>query len=88
MRRIKLTRQEKVVENALLNKEYIDVPRREFDLIAQSIASRKKDAVLNIRVNSSDLASIKAKARRFGIKYQTFLSELIHRVARGNLARN
>jgi predicted DNA binding CopG/RHH family protein len=88
MRRIKLTKQERAIENALLSKEYVDVPRKEFDLIAQSIASRKKDAVLNIRVNSGDLTSIKAKAKKFGIRYQTFLSELIHRVAHDNLARN
>lgn len=88
MRKIRLTRQERAIENALLDREYVDAPKREFDLIAQAVASRRKDAVLNIRVNSSDLANIKAKARRFGIKYQTFLSELIHRIAQGELARN
>ena len=81
MRRVKLTRQEKAIEDALLNKEYIEAPAAEFDLIAKSIAARKKDAVLNVRVNSGDLLSIKKKAERFGIRYQTFISELIHRIA-------
>lgn len=82
MRQVKLTRQEKAVENALLGREYIDAPADKFDLIAESIAARKKDAVLNVRVNSGDLLSIKKKAEKFGIRYQTFISELIHRIAR------
>jgi len=81
MRRIKLTRQEKTVENALLKDEYINVSKKEFDVIAESLASRKKDTVLNIRVNSGDLASIKGRAKRFGIKYQTYISEILHRIA-------
>jgi len=81
MRRIKLTKQEKAAESALLKNEYIDVSKKEFNAIAKSIAARKKDTVLNIRVNSGDLASIRDKAKKFGIKYQTFISELLHKVA-------
>ncbi len=84
MSRIKLTKQEKAIENALLMGEYKDVPKSEFNSIAEAIAARKKDAVLNIRINSKDLASIRQKAKRFGVKYQTFIAELIHRVARPN----
>ena len=43
----------------------------------------KKDAVLNIRINSRDLDSIKQKAKQMGIPYQTFVSELIHQYAAG-----
>lgn len=82
MRRIKLTRQEKAIEEALIKGKYVDVPKSEFYLIAEAIASRKKDATLNIRINSKDLANIKRKAKKFGIKYQTFIAELIHRAAR------
>ena len=82
MRKIKLTKQEKAIENALLNSEYVDVSKNEFNSIAEALASRKKDAVLNIRVNSKDLAILKSKANRFGIKYQSFIAELIHRAAR------
>ncbi|NQT90874.1 MAG: hypothetical protein HQ558_06430 [Candidatus Omnitrophica bacterium] len=81
MKRIKLTRQEKVIENSLLKQEYANVSKKEFDSIAESIVARKKDAVLNIRVNSRDLSSIKQKAKKFGVKYQTFISELLHKVA-------
>lgn len=48
------------------------------------IAARKKDAVLNIRVNSHDLASIKSKAQRLGVRYRALMPELIHRIAQAN----
>ncbi|MFB3919739.1 large-conductance mechanosensitive channel [Candidatus Velamenicoccus archaeovorus] len=79
MRKIKLTREEQAIEDSL--EEFVPVDRNEYEQIVQAIAARKKDTVLNIRVNSHDLANIKHKAQRLGIKYQTFLSELIHRIA-------
>ena len=81
MRRIKLTREERAIEDALIRGEYVPVPRKEFREIVQALAHRRKDAVLNIRINSTDLKSIKEKARRNGVKYQTFIAELLHRVA-------
>lgn len=83
MRRIKLSREEREIENALERGEYVDVDRAEFEEIAQAIAARRKDAVLNIRVNSRDLRSIKQKAKRLGVRYQTFISEFLHRLAHG-----
>ena len=81
MRRIKLTREEKAIEGALLRGEYVDVNKEKFQEIARAIAARKKDAVLNIRVNRGDLESIKLRAKKLGVKYQTFISEILHRVA-------
>ena len=83
MRQVKLSRGEREIEAALLRGEYQDVDESEFAAIAQAVAHRRKDAVLNVRVNSQDLKTIKAKAKRHGIKYQTFISELLHRVAHG-----
>jgi predicted DNA binding CopG/RHH family protein len=81
MRNIKLTRQEKAIEGALLKGEFVDVGREELAEISGAIARRRKDAVLNIRVNSQDLNNIKQKAKKLGVKYQTLISEMIHRVA-------
>lgn len=81
MRKIKLSKQEKEIEDALLQGEYIDIDKNEFKIIAEAVASRKKDSVLNIRINSEDLSLIKKKANHFGIRYQTFISELLHRIA-------
>jgi predicted DNA binding CopG/RHH family protein len=82
MRKISLTRQEKNIEESLLKGEYIKMGKEEYVEIAQALAERRKDAVLNIRVNSQDLKQIKQKARNLGIKYQTFISEILHKVAR------
>ena len=85
MRKVKLTKQEKKIEDALVRGEYRNISRSEFEDIALAIAHRKKDAVLNVRVNRYDLEGIKHKARKLGVKYQTFLSEVIHRVAHSEL---
>ena len=79
MKRIKLTKEEKAIEATL--EEYIPVNRREFEQIAQAISARRKDAVLNIRLSRTDLDHLKEKAKKLGVKYQTFLSEVLHRVA-------
>jgi len=79
MRRIKLTKAEQAIEDSL--DQYVPVDKEEYEQIVHAIAARKKDAVLNIRVNSRDLTTIKQKAKKLGIKYQTFISELLHRVA-------
>ncbi|MCX5699801.1 MAG: hypothetical protein NTX01_08950 [Candidatus Omnitrophica bacterium] len=84
MRKINLTRQEKAIENSLLKGEYINVGKDNFTAIAEAISARKKDAVLNVRVNSRDLATIKQRSQKLGIKYQTFVSEVIHRIAQAH----
>jgi len=81
MRRVTLSREEQAIERALLRGEYREAGPAMFEAIAQAIAHRKKDAVINVRVNSQDLRQLKRKAERLGVGYQTLLSELIHRVA-------
>lgn len=82
MRKIKLTKEERAVEDSL--KRFVPVDKQEYEQIVHAIAARKKDAVLNIRVNTHDLASIKHKAEQLGIRYQTFIAEVIHRIAQAN----
>ncbi len=79
MRQIKLTKAERAVEESI--NEYVPVTKAEYSAIVGAIEARRKDAVLNIRVNRQDLNGIKQKARRLGIKYQTFISEVLHKVA-------
>ena len=81
MREPKLTREENELEKSLIEGNYTPISKDEFGIIADAINKRKKDAVLNIRVNKQDLESIKKKAKKLGIRYQTFLSEVIHKVA-------
>lgn len=77
----KRTKNEREIENALIKGEFLDVGKAEFEEIAESLSARRKDAVLNIRVNSEDLKNIKRKAKKYGVRYQTLVSEWIHRVA-------
>jgi predicted DNA binding CopG/RHH family protein len=82
MRKVKLTKEELAIENSL--EQFVKVDKQEYEQIVQAITARRKDAVLNVRVNSQDLASIKQRAQRLGIKYQTLISEVIHRIAQAN----
>jgi predicted DNA binding CopG/RHH family protein len=88
MKPMKLSQKEKRIEDALIRGEYLDVNASEFETIAQAIANRKKDAVLNLRVNSEDLKWIKQKAKKLGIKYQTFIGEFLHRLAQVDASRS
>lgn len=36
---------------------------------------------MTIRVNSDDIEKIKKKAEKIGVKYQSFISEILHQVA-------
>ena len=80
-RRMKLTREEKRIEEASLKGEYVSVSKEEFDRIKRALDARKKDAVLNIRINNGDLESLKRKASKMGVKYQTFIAEILHNIA-------
>jgi predicted DNA binding CopG/RHH family protein len=82
MRKIKLTKEELAIENNI--EQFVKVDKQEYEQILQAVAARRKDAVLNVRVNSQDLASIKHRAQRLGIRYQTLISEIIHRIAQAN----
>jgi predicted DNA binding CopG/RHH family protein len=81
MRKIKLTKEEQWIEDHA--EEFIPLRGQGYKRIVEALERRKKDAVLNIRVNRLDLEHIKQKARKMGIKYQSFISELLHRVAEG-----
>ena len=82
MRKAKLTKEELAIENNI--EKFVKVDKQEYNQIIQAVAARRKDAVLNVRVNSQDLASIKNRAQRLGIRYQTLISEVIHRIAQAN----
>lgn len=81
MKKIKLSKKEKAIEKALVRGEYHSVSRTEFQSIAEAIGRRKKDAVLNIRINRQDLEGLQEKARHLGVPYQSFISELLHHFA-------
>ena len=81
MNKFKLTKYEQRIEDSFERGEYRSVGPAEFKRIAALIRAHRKDAVLHVRVNSDDLKRIKQKAKVLGVKYQTFVSEIIHSVA-------
>ena len=81
MKKIKLSKKEKAIEKALIRGEYRSVSRAESQSITEAIQRRKKDAVLNIRINHQDLEGLKLKASHLGVPYQSFISELLHHYA-------
>lgn len=81
MTKIKLTKQERKIEEDLLKGEYASVSRTVLNGIVEAIELRKKNSVLNIRVNGDDIKRLKVKAKKLGIPYQTFISEILHRFA-------
>lgn len=81
MRSIKLDAAEKEILKAIERDEFIPVSGKELRAVADAVAARKKDMTLTIRVNSKDINRIKKLAHAKGIPYQSYLSEVIHRVA-------
>ena len=81
MKKIKLTREEREMMAGIERDEFVPVTGKELRDVADAIAARKKDATLTIRVNSQDIHRIKKMAVKKGIPYQTYISEVIHRVA-------
>jgi len=77
--KFKLTAEERALEREI--DAYVPVSKAKFDEIAKALARRKKEAVLHIRINQQDLDNLKKKAKRYGLRYQTFISEFLHRLA-------
>ena len=66
MKRMKLSRYEKSIEAALERGEYVPVSKEKYEELARALESRRKNAVLNIRINQGDLDSLKVKAKKLG----------------------
>ena len=81
MKEIRLTKEEKKIEDALLCGEYAKVSSKKLEEISRSLADRKKDSTMAIRVNSEDIKKIRRKAAKIGVKYQTFISDVLHQIA-------
>jgi len=81
-RAIKLTKYEQSIEDALERGEFISVSKEDNEKILKAIQEHKKSKVLNIRISAADLNGLKEKARKLGIRYQTYVGEILHRVAK------
>ena len=67
---------------ALLNdKNFLAKFEAEMAQRSEEIAGIRKDAVLHLRVNSRDLARLKEKAAKAGMKYQPFIAAILHQAS-------
>ena len=80
-KKIKLTKEEKAIDRALSRGEYVSASVEHLQEIARSIARRRKEAILSLRINQQDLDGLKQKAKHLGVPYQSFISEILHRYA-------
>jgi len=81
MRKIKLTKYEQSIEDAIGRGEYKPVSKEEFERYKRMLAAYRKNTVLHMRINNNDLSLLKSKAKKLGVKYQSFISEFLHRIA-------
>ena len=81
MKKQYLDAEEKEIMEAIENDEFVPVTGIELKRVADAIAARKKDMTLTIRVNRNDINRIKKMAQKRKIPYQSYISEVIHRVA-------
>ena len=81
MKKIKLTKYEQSIEDAIGRGEYVPVSKEEDEKIRRMLAAYRKKTVLHMRINNNDLSLIKRKAKKLGVKYQTFIAEYLHKFA-------
>ena len=80
-KRLKLNKFERGISDAMDRGEYINGSEEETERIRQAIASYRKNAILHIRINEGVLQKLKDKAKKTGVKYQTFIAELLRSAA-------
>ena len=83
MNKFKLSKEEQAYENEI--DQYVPVDDRTFKEMVAALETRRKDAVLCMRLNSHVLQAIKQKAHKLGIKYQSLISEVLYKMAQGEL---
>ena len=60
-------------------------PEERSVLMAAARETLQKDKRINIRMSGRDLLSLKRKANRFGMPYQTLISSILHQYVSGDL---
>ena len=76
--KIKLTRYERQIEDEM--DQYVPVSKEENEQIRKAIEAYKKDAILHMRINKQVLDKIKKRAAKLGVRYQTFIAEILKKM--------
>jgi len=80
-KRLKLNKYERIISEAIDRGEYIEGSKEETEKVRAAIEAYRKNAILHIRINEGVLQKLKAKAKKLGVKYQTFIAEILRNVA-------
>jgi len=67
--------------------EWEEIPKNDpiYNQLKEAVANYRKDKSVNLRVNSATLETIKAKAKKAGLPYQTLINTLLHQYATGQI---
>lgn len=79
---------EKKLMEAIKKDEFVSVPNKEAEIERLTSYFKqlpRKDTRITIRVNEDDLQKIQAKAVKSGLPYQSLISSLLHRFAKGDV---
>lgn len=80
-KRLKLNKYERSISEAIDRGEYNKGSDEETEKIRAAIEEYRKNAILHIRISEAVLKKLKEKAKKVGVKYQTFIAEALRRVA-------
>ena len=86
---IELDEEEQEISRAIDKRKLKSVPHLAKEkALAKEIAMNtlRKDARVNIRIASADLARLKQRAAYKGLPYQTFIAGILHEYAAGHFA--
>lgn len=87
---VKLNPEEQALLNSVEAGEWESAKNAEEEAVFAKTAADnylRKDARVNIRISSSDLARLKEKAAYKGLPYQTFIASVLHEYAAGHFDR-
>ena len=75
----KLTKEEKQIEQDILNGKYVSVKnlKKEVEKLEKGFQAKLKGKTVNFRISESELETFKSKSSKVGMPYQSLLSLLI-----------
>lgn len=88
MKYYKLTKEEKQIEQDILDGKYVSVPnvKQEIARFQKLAKAQIKDKTVNFRIAESELETFKSKSSKVGLPYQSLLSLLISQYNRNKFS--
>jgi predicted DNA binding CopG/RHH family protein len=86
--KVKLTAYEQEIEDHFGETPPIPKDDPIYEQLRQTAIAYRKDKSINLRVNHDTLTTIKSKARKAGLPYQTLINTLLHQYATGQIHIN